>query len=141
MNFDDLNGDKAYDPRLAYAQSKLCNVLFTRELAKRLPKDSKVTVNALHPGVVRTELGRYMGETLGWRYYLTYLFYPLLLWILKSSEQGAQTTIHLAVSEDVEKVTGLYFADCAPQELLPQAKSDADAQRLWEVSEKLCKLK
>lgn len=143
VNFDDLNSDKAYDPRLAYAQSKLCNVLFTRELAKRLPKDSKtVTVNTLHPGVVRTELGRYMGETLGLRYYLaTTLFYPIMLLMLKSSEQGAQTTIHLAVSEEVGNVSGLYFADCAPQELLPKAQSDADAQRLWEVSEKLCKLK
>lgn len=139
MNFDDLNMEKSYDPRKAYAQSKLCNVLFTRELAKQLDKN-KVTVNCLHPGVVRTELGRYFSDTLGWKFHLMKLFTPLMLWILKSAKQGAQTTIHCAVSEDVDKVTGVYFSDCKPKALMPHALMDDDAKRLWEISAKLCQL-
>ena len=66
MNWDDLNNETDYDPRSVYNQSKLCNVLFTRELAKRL-EGTNVTVNALHPGVVRTELGRHFSDSYGWK--------------------------------------------------------------------------
>lgn len=140
VNFDDLNSDKAYDPSAAYDQSKLCNVLFTRELAKRLSNTEHVTVNSLHPGVVRTELGRHLKDTLGWKFYLMFIFYPILLWLMKSPRQGAQTTIHCAVSEELNNVTGLYFSDCQPMEPSKLALNDDDAKKLWQISEKLCKL-
>ena len=141
MNWDDLNNEKDYEPRKVYNQSKLSNILFTRELAKRL-RDTNVTVNALHPGVVRTELGRHFSEAYGWKAIMFQVaFFPLIYWMFKTSEQGAQTNIYCAVASDLQKVTGKYFADCKEKELMPHALSDEEAQRLWTVSEKMVQLK
>jgi NAD(P)-dependent dehydrogenase (short-subunit alcohol dehydrogenase family) len=140
MNWQDLNMEKGYEPMKAYGQSKLANVLFTRELARRLASDpaTTATTNALHPGVVRTELSRYMGEALGRSFMIVYFFiYPLFLWFTKSVEQGAQTTLHCALSEEAGRVSGLYFSDCAVQPLKPHALDDEEAKRLWEISEKM----
>ena len=140
MNWQDLNYEKDYEAREVYAQSKLCNILFTRELDKKL-EGTKVTVNALHPGVVRTELARHFGEIYGWKSdLLMFLLYPLILMLFKSVKHGAQTTIYCAVSPDLNNVSGRYFADCAEKELLPHALDDIAAERLWDISEKLCKL-
>ena len=140
MNWDDLNNETDYDPRSVYNQSKLCNVLFTRELAKRL-EGTNVTVNALHPGVVRTELGRHFGDSYGWKATAFQLiFLPVIFWMFKSCEQGAQTNIYCACSPDLRTVTGKYFSDCKEKELLPHGLSDEDAKNLWTVSEKLVKL-
>lgn len=140
MNFDDLNSDKSYDPRQVYNQSKLCNILFTRELSRRLA-GTNVTVNALHPGVVRTELGRYFGDSYGWKASaFQYLFYPIILWMFKSPKQGAQTSIYCAVDEHLENVSGRYFSDCKEKQILPQGLDENDAKKLWDLSEKMCNL-
>lgn len=140
MNWDDLNSEKSYNPQSCYNQSKLANVLFTKELAKRL-QGTNVTVNSLHPGVIRTELSRHFTDTFGWYARLAMIIIvPISLWMFKSPKQGAQTTIYCAVSKDLNNVSGVYFSDCKPKEYLPNA-NDEDAKRLWDVSEKLCKLK
>ncbi|CAB4037309.1 Hypothetical predicted protein [Paramuricea clavata] len=131
IEFDDLSGDKDYKPRKAYAQSKLANLLFAHELNKRLP--SGVTVNSLHPGIVWTELARYST----FNPILRYLAYPLLLLILKTPWQGAQTTTYCATEPSLQEVSGLYFGDCKQEECAQHAKDDGTAKKLWEVSEKM----
>jgi retinol dehydrogenase-14 len=136
MDWSDINSDKNYHFWKVYEKSKLCNVLFTRELAKRL-EGTRVTVNALHPGVVRTELSRHFN---GWiSMVLSPIFYPFKMFGYKTVHQGAQTNIFCAVSPDLEKVSGVYFADCKKEELLPHALNEEDAKKLWDLSEKLCK--
>ncbi|XP_056597828.1 retinol-DH_like_SDR_c domain-containing protein [Triplophysa dalaica] len=134
IHFDDLNFNKApYDSLISYQQSKLANLLFTQELARRL-KGSGVTVYALHPGVIRTELGRYVQT----RHPLigTLLSIPAIL-LMKTPKQGAQTTIYCAVAEWLEPYSGCYFRDCKLKEPAPEGKDDLAALRLWEVSAKL----
>lgn len=128
LNRNDLQAEKSYSKWQAYMQSKLANILFTRELAKRL-KGTGVTANSLHPGAVTTELGRH----------LTILSYVMGLFRIfyKTPQSGAQTTIMLAVDPDVADVTGRYFVDCAVAEESKAAKSDEDAAWLWEISEQI----
>lgn len=117
---------KPYWKVSAYARSKLANILFTRELAKRL-RDTGVTVNALHPGVVQTELLRH---TLSfWRYAVHFFS--------RTVKSGAQTTIMLAVDPDLEKVSGKYFADCAMTMPSSASMDYETAEWLWRTSEKL----
>ncbi len=130
IDFDDL----AFEHRPAgpvgsalYGQSKLANILFTRELARRLD-GTGVTANALHPGVVATGLLRNTGGIAG---FLGNKLGPLFM---RSPEQGAETLVYLATSPEVEGVSGLYYADCMPQNPSAAAQNDADAQRLWAVS-------
>jgi NAD(P)-dependent dehydrogenase (short-subunit alcohol dehydrogenase family) len=140
MRWDDLMSDKSYDPQEAYRQSKLANVLFTRELAERL-KGTNVTTYSLHPGVIRTELGRYLSDSFGWKAYLIkFVFAPLSLFVFKNPTEGAQTTIHCAVDENITNLSGAYFSDCAPKQLLPHAFSDQDAKKLWQISEELTRI-
>ncbi|XP_034107861.2 retinol dehydrogenase 14-like isoform X2 [Drosophila albomicans] len=138
INFDDLNSEKSYSPRKAYGQSKLANILFTRELAKRL-EGTNVTVNALHPGVVETELSRHVpifnNPIFG------FLISPLIWLIFKTPKNGAQTTLYAALDPDLNGVTGLYFSDCKPKEVSAAAKDANSAKRLWEESEKWTKAK
>ncbi|XP_060655622.1 retinol dehydrogenase 14-like isoform X1 [Drosophila nasuta] len=138
INFDDLNSEKSYSPRKAYGQSKLANILFTRELAKRL-EGTNVTVNALHPGVVETELSRHVpifnNPIFG------FLISPLIWLIFKTPKNGAQTTLYAALDPDLNGVTGLYFSDCKPKEVSAAAKDANSANRLWEESEKWTKAK
>lgn len=130
IHFDDINLDKHYDPRVSYRQSKLANVLFSRELAVRL-QDTGVTVYSLHPGVIRTELGRHFFPTLAlWKRLIAI---PLMLFI-KSPWEGAQTTIFCAVDEGQAHVSGLYYSDCAPKEAAPQGQDDEAARKLWDLS-------
>ncbi|XP_076879177.1 retinol dehydrogenase 11 [Brachyhypopomus gauderio] len=130
IHFDDINLDKDYDPAKSYQQSKLANVLFSRELAARL-KGTGVSVYSLHPGVVYTELGRHFFPTMA-------LWMKILLRCLriffKTPWEGAQTTIYCAVDENIQDSTGLYYSDCAPKEEAPAAKSDSAACRLWDLS-------
>ena len=102
MNFDDLQFKDGYNGLRAYGQSKLANLLFTSELARRL-KSTNVTVNALHPGFVRTHLGK-QNELVRGVMELIHLF-------AKSPKEGAETPIYLASSPDVEGITGQYFID------------------------------
>ncbi|KAL7735421.1 hypothetical protein ACLKA6_019538 [Drosophila palustris] len=133
INIDDLNSEKSYHEGTAYSQSKLANILFTRELARRL-EGTGVTVNSLHPGVVATELGRHMKilNNLFGRLVLRTLLWPLL----KTPRSGAQTTLYAALDPDLNGVTGLYFSDCQPIKVAPAATDDKIAKLLWEESEK-----
>jgi len=135
IDFDDLDWKKRpYSAIQAYGQSKLANVLFSKELARRLG-DKKVSTYAVHPGIIRTELGRHMDSvyfrgsrklaaTLG------YFFY-------KTPDQGAQTTLHCALEPSLSSQTGLYYSDCAMKEPSALAKDEELAKRLWEESAKL----
>lgn len=133
-NFEDVkrSGNK-YNATWSYSQSKLANMLFARGLSKRLA-ESGVTVNCLHPGVVDTPLFRHTA----------FVKYPLLEWLSrplrllfeKSPLLGAQTSIYLAVSKELEGVTGQYFSNCRPGYVSPKAKNDSLADRLWDLSEK-----
>uniref|UniRef100_A0A3Q2QS19 Retinol dehydrogenase 14a n=1 Tax=Fundulus heteroclitus TaxID=8078 RepID=A0A3Q2QS19_FUNHE len=130
INFDDLNSEKLYDKAFAYGRSKLANLLFTCELARRL-EGSGVTVNALTPGIVRTNLGRHVHIPV-----LAKPLFNLLSWgLFKSPEEGAQTSVYLASSPDVDGVQGKCFADCKPLDLLPKATDQEVASKLWDISE------
>jgi NAD(P)-dependent dehydrogenase (short-subunit alcohol dehydrogenase family) len=129
IDFDDLGGERKYSGGSAYARSKLANVLFTYELARRLA-GSGVTANCLHPGVVATGFGQ---NEPGWFRVLVNLARPFMI----AEDKGAQTSIYLASSPDVEGVTGAYWVKCKRRY---SAKSSYDANlaaRLWEVSEAL----
>ncbi|XP_056603239.1 retinol dehydrogenase 11 [Triplophysa dalaica] len=128
IHFDDINMDKNYNPHTSYLQSKLANVLFNRELAARL-KGTGVTTCALHPGVIRTELGRHFFSQL-WK---RILFLPFTFFI-KTPWEGAQTTIYCAVEGSLKDSSGLYYSDCAPKLAAPQGRDDAVARRLWDLS-------
>lgn len=130
INFEDLNSEQNYNKSFCYSQSKLANILFTRELARRL-EGTNVTVNVLHPGIVRTNMGRYIHIPL-----LVKPLYHLVSWIFfKTPEEGARTSVYLASSPEVEGVSGKYFGDCKEEELLPKAMDESIARKLWDVSE------
>ncbi|XP_019625646.1 PREDICTED: retinol dehydrogenase 13-like [Branchiostoma belcheri] len=140
MNFDDVNMTNNYSTSKAYSQSKLANILFARELARRL-EGTKVIVNSLHPGIIETELQRNMSEGCGFTYTCCKCcFWCLLRCCGKSQYKGAQTTIHCAVDEQIEG-SGLYFSDCVPKQPAPQARDDEAAKRLWDISEEMVGLK
>jgi len=127
IDFDDLQGERSYSGARAYSQSKLANVLFTYELARRLPATS-VTANALHPGVTRTSFG---AEDPGG---VQRLLVPLMRPFMKAPAQGAATSIHLASAPDLEQVTGRYFANSKPKRSSKHSYDEAAAARLWQVS-------
>ncbi len=129
INFDDLQGEKKYSGWRAYQQSKLANVLFTRELARRL-EGTGVTANALHPGYVRTQIFRVAGFT-GW------LLRRAAEVLAISPEEGARTTIYLATSPEVEGQTGQYFVKQKRVASSRESLDDATARKLWDVSAKL----
>lgn len=133
LDFADLELNRGYRPFPAYARSKLANVLFTYELARRLD-GTAVTVNAVHPGLVRTRLGNRNGllRSLGWR--LLHLGYRS---VSVSSEHGADAIVFLATSADVTSVTGGYFSGRERVESSPESRDPAAAARLWTVSERL----
>jgi len=141
FNISDLMMDqKPYDKWEQYGNAKLANILFTKELANQL-KDSGVTAYAVHPGVVMTELGRSLDSTTEQLFVLLAHYTPLR-YAFKTPTEGAQTTIHCAVSEDVANESGQYYADCAKSPLLvPQASDEALAKQLWDVSMELTGLK
>ncbi|XP_019647927.1 PREDICTED: retinol dehydrogenase 13-like [Branchiostoma belcheri] len=140
IDFDDINSETSYSPIGSYCQSKLANVLFMRELARRL-EGTGVTVNALHPGVMHTEIGRHFFTTFGWAALPMIPFAAVYYLFWKSVKQGAQTTIHLAVDRELETTSGLYFSDCLPCDVSPLAKDEATARRLWRLSEEMVGLK
>jgi retinol dehydrogenase 14 len=127
IDFDDLQGERSYSGARAYNQSKLANVLFTYELARRLPASS-VTANALHPGVVRTSFGA--EDPRG----VQRVVVPLLRPFMKSPAQGAATSIQLASAAELERVTGRYFANSKPARSSRRSYDQDVAARLWQVS-------
>jgi NAD(P)-dependent dehydrogenase (short-subunit alcohol dehydrogenase family) len=130
IDLEDLQGERSYRGQRAYNQSKLANVLFTYELARRL-EGTGVTATVLHPGVTRTAFGKEdSGRVMG-------LILPLGARFLKSPERGAETPIYLASSPAVQGVSGTYFANRQPKRSA-KASYDRDlARRLWEVSARL----
>lgn len=133
LDWDDLQAERGFGPVKAYCDSKLANVLFTRELARRL-EGSGVTTNALHPGVVNTNIAQHAPRPLRW---LAERLGPL---VLATPEQGARTSLHLATSPALDGVSGRYFKSCREARPARAAQDDADARRLWEVSEELAGL-
>jgi NAD(P)-dependent dehydrogenase (short-subunit alcohol dehydrogenase family) len=130
MDFNNLQGESGYRGLQAYGQSKLANVLFTYELARRM-EGTGVTVNALHPGFVLTNMGRDNG----------WLIHKIVRLAMRlkgiSPEEGAKTLIYLATSPEVEDVTGKYFYKMKPVETSPQSYDRETALRLWKISEGL----
>ena len=129
IHFDDLQGEQRYGGFGAYGQSKLAQILFTQELARRL-QGTRVTVNACHPGVIRTNLG--MGGTSTVVRFVRMFF--------KSPEKGAETPIYLSVSPEVAGVTGKYFANKHLREPSRAAQDRDVARRLFDVSAELAHL-
>lgn len=141
IDLNDINYDRrVYSRHGAYCQSKLANVLFTRELAYRL-NGTGVTTYALHPGSIKTELGRHIENALGpLKYVVKLLFFPIQVLFMKTSVEGAQTNIYCAVEETLAKESGQYYADCAWKDPAPQAKDDIMARKLWDLSAKMVDL-
>jgi len=132
--WDDINFEKTpYSAIKAYAQSKLANILFTKELARR-GEGSGVTVYALHPGVINTDLSRHVSDTFG---PLGQCMLVLGKPFIRTVASGAQTTIYCAVEESIADHSGRYYSDCREKRPKPQAENMEDAKRLWEISEQL----
>jgi retinol dehydrogenase 14 len=127
LNFGDLQGERRYSGQQAYSQSKLANIMFTYELARRLDGVG-VTATAAHPGVVRTRFAAEDPPPM-WK-----VFLPVIRPFLKSPDQGAATSIYLAFSPEVEGVTGTYFADGKPKASSRSSYDTAAAARLWQIS-------
>ncbi len=129
LRFDDLQREKSYRPFEVYGTTKLCNVLFTRELALQLA-GTGVSANCLHPGFVATRFGDEAGPLYSIGVRIAKLF-------AISQEEGAKTTVYLASSPDVAQLTGGYFDECALANPSRAAENAEDARRLWEISERL----
>ena len=142
LDFDDLQSVKAYEASSfsewaryggpgfgVYGRSKLCNILFTRELARRLA-GTGVTANCLHPGFVATRFGSQAGGLISFSLRIAKRF-------ALSPQEGAETLVHLAASPEVAGMTGQYFHKCRPVTPSPAAQDDVAAQRLWEKSAEL----
>jgi NAD(P)-dependent dehydrogenase (short-subunit alcohol dehydrogenase family) len=129
LDFSDLQSAKGFGALKVYGRSKLANILWTRELARRLA-GTGVTANCLHPGVVATRFGE---TSRGWSGQLIRAMRPFFA----APEKGAETTVYLASSPEVEKTTGEYFAKRKIVQPSAAARDDAAAKRLWEASEKL----
>ena len=127
IDFDDLQGERSYSGARAYNQSKLANVLFTYELARRLPAAS-VTANAVHPGMVSTAFGAEDPNGVQRR------LVPFLRPLMRSPTRGAATSIYVAAASDLEQVTGRYFANGKPKRSSERSHDEADAARLWQAS-------
>jgi len=132
INFNDLQAKKRYSAMGAYGQSKLATILFTHELAKRL-QGTNVTANCLHPGTVATNFGNGNGPVLSF-------LVKLVMRTGISPEKGAETSIYLASSPEVEGVTGKYFSNCKEVHSSKESYDDAAAQQLWEISVELTNL-
>jgi NAD(P)-dependent dehydrogenase (short-subunit alcohol dehydrogenase family) len=129
IDFDDLGNARRYRWMRVYGQSKLCNVLFTYELAKRLA-GSTITANCLHPGAVATRLGQNNGR-------LSTMITKLLAPFFRSPEGGADTAVYLATSPDVADATGAYFVNRRARRSSRASYDDTTRQRLWDASEAL----
>ncbi|XP_066577956.1 retinol dehydrogenase 11 [Amia ocellicauda] len=124
IQFDDLNSEKDYHPVKAYVQSKLANVLFTRELSRKL-RGTGVTVYAVDPGAVYTEAIRHMKQFIQ-------IFITSFNFLIKTPAEGAYTTLYCALTPDLEN--GGYFSNCAPTVCSRAAADDRSAKKLWDLS-------
>ncbi|XP_050983975.1 retinol dehydrogenase 12-like [Labeo rohita] len=139
IDFDCINthktlnlGSSDYDVFWDYSSSKLCNVLFTHELAKRL-EGTNVTCYSVYPGSVKTELNRDINE-----WFTCILKFIIGTFLVTDAVSGAQTTLYCALQENIEHLSGKYFSDSQVMQVKPEARDDGIAKKLWDVSEKLC---
>ncbi|XP_049643020.1 retinol dehydrogenase 13 [Suncus etruscus] len=132
IDFEDLNWEqRVFDTKAAYCQSKLAVVLFTKELSRRL-QGTGVTVNALHPGVARTELGRHTGMHTS--AFSSFTLGPIFWLLVKSPQLAAQPSTYLAVAEELEGVSGKYFDGFKEKSPSPEAEDEEVARKLWAAS-------
>jgi NAD(P)-dependent dehydrogenase (short-subunit alcohol dehydrogenase family) len=129
IRFDDLQWNQGFSAFPSYGHSKLANILFTRELAERV-RGTRVTANALHPGGVRSQLG---AQNTWWAGRILVVVKPFL----RTAERGAETSVHLATSDEVATTSGEYFYNCKPKKTKAYACDREQARRLWELSERL----
>ncbi len=132
IDFDNLSGDKGYHSWEFYGQAKLANLLTSNELARRL-EGSRASSNALHPGVIGTNLDRY-NQSVGAK-----LIYSLAKPFKRTLEQGAATQCYLAAHPNLNGISGNYFSDCNPKKASRHGRDPQLARRLWDVSEELAK--
>ena len=130
MNFDDLQSEKEYKTMRVYGQSKLANILFTRELSEKLEGKS-ITVNCLHPGFVNTGIGSNNSPTLG------RILMAMARPFSRKTDKGAETSIYLCVSPEVEGISGEYYIDCEVSKISGAARSKDNAEKLWNISSEL----
>jgi NAD(P)-dependent dehydrogenase (short-subunit alcohol dehydrogenase family) len=133
LDFGDLQSEQNYRSSVVYGTSKLCNILFTRELARRLSGQG-VTANSFSPGFVATRFGDEAGG------FFAIAIRAGKLLFAKNPEQGAQTMVYLATSEDVAQVSGEFFHKSRPGKLTAEAQDDDKARRLWAESERIAPL-
>ena len=133
IQFDNLSGEHGYKGWVAYGQSKIANLLFAKELSRRFA-GTKKTANAIHPGVIATNLGRHLGMS---------SFVSSLVWgtanalFLKTIPQGAATQCYVAANPKAATISGEYWADCNVAKPRAEANDPALAAKLWDVSEKI----
>jgi NAD(P)-dependent dehydrogenase (short-subunit alcohol dehydrogenase family) len=129
LDIEDLQSERGYSGFQVYGRSKLCNILFTRELARRLA-GAGVTANCLHPGFVATRFGDRSGGVLQ-------ALMPIAKLGALSPQEGAKTITYLASSPEVAEMSGLYFHRCKPETPSDEARDDTAAERLWAESERI----
>jgi len=132
IEFDNLSGERDYDPRRAYGQSKLANILFARELSNRLT-GSAATANTVDPGMVDTRINRNFGP------FMMFIAKTIGPFFFKTVPEGASTTCYVATHPSLEKVSGHYFVDCEAATPGENALNDEMAAKLWDVSVDLTK--
>ena len=135
VRFDDLNYTHGYNRFLAYGHSKLCNLLFTRALAEKLrARGSRVTINAVHPGIVATDIVvNRANDRFRW-------VASAMKLLFMTSDEGAKTSVYLASDPALDRVSGEYFYRCRIEPSSEASKNLASANRLYDVSLKLCGL-
>ena len=134
LDFGDLQSAHSYSGMRAYSRSKLCNILFTRELARRL-SGTGVTANCLHPGFVNSRFGDNNPGLVGIGTRIAKQIFAI------APERGAETSVYLASSPDLEGKSGGYYDRCAPKTPSPEAQDDTAARRLWEESARIAGLR
>lgn len=134
LDFDDLQSSRDYRGFMVYSRSKLCNILYTRELARR-SAGTGLTANSLHPGFVATRFADASGGLFSWVVRASKKVFAI------SVEKGAETLIYLASSPDVATISGAYFYECRPATPTRAAQDDAAARRLWEETARLAGLR
>ncbi len=134
MRWDDMQAEKSFNSMIQYGFSKLCNILFNKELSRQLKNSTNVTVNCLHPGNINSNFGRTGNPVLKF-------LMDNFGFVLTSPEKGAETSIYLATAPEVKGKTGLYWYRKNPTVPSLEAISSENAQRLWEISMKLTGLK
>jgi len=135
LDLENLNSEKKWEPKVLYAKAKLCNILFAKELARRLKEAglSGITSNAVNPGGVKTAIFRHARKAFKYMIMVSQFFF-------KTAQEGAQPTIHLCVSEDVEGASGNYYTDCKLDKTSKLGGDMELARGLWDKSAELVRL-